>query len=67
MYAEHAKEDSVSAVAVTMDNNYLLTGDTSGNLKLWNLTEYHFKKSKSTDCVKVEWFIIAHRAVINAI
>ena len=46
MYADHAKEDSVSAVATTMDNNYLLTADTSGNLKLWNFTDYPFKKSQ---------------------
>jgi hypothetical protein len=44
MYAEHAKEDSVSAVATTMDNEYLLTGDTSGNLKLWKFGEVSLKK-----------------------
>jgi len=44
MYADHAKEDSVSAVATTMQNDYLITGDTSGNMKLWNLKDCKFKK-----------------------
>jgi hypothetical protein len=29
-YADHPKGDSISSLATTVDNNYILTGDTAG-------------------------------------
>lgn len=28
MYTDHHKDDSVSAIATTLENNYIVTGDT---------------------------------------
>jgi hypothetical protein len=44
MYADHAKEDSVSAVGTTNMNDYLITGDTAGYMKLWKFKDFSFKK-----------------------
>ena len=35
---KHPEDDSLSAVAISKDNNTLVTGDTSGQLKCWDLS-----------------------------
>jgi WD40 repeat protein len=40
MYADHPQEDSLTAIATTDDNNFILTGDTSGQMKLWDFSKY---------------------------
>ena len=67
LYGEHEKIDSLSAVGTDLDNDYLVTGDTSGCLKLWNFRDFHFKEDHTTDNIKVEWFIQAHKSIINSI
>lgn len=67
LYADHQKEDSVTAVAATNDNNYIVTGDTSGCLKLWNFNDFKFREDHTAEHIKTEWFIIAHKSVINSI
>jgi len=66
-YGDHHKDDSISAVATTLDNDYIITGDTSGCLKLWNIMNFRFREDHSTENIKVEWFIIAHKSVVNSI
>jgi hypothetical protein len=44
-----------------------LTGDTAGNLKLWNLTGHKFRVDLTSDNIFEEWFIQVHRRVINCI
>ncbi len=67
MYGDHNKGDSISSIACTKGNNYIVTGDTSGCLKLWNFENFKFREDHTTDNLKVEWFIIAHKSVINCI
>lgn len=67
MYGDHPREDSITAVASTSTNEYILTGDTQGQLKLWNFKNFVFNKDHSTDNLKIEWFIMAHSAMINSI
>src|SRR5689334_8853140 len=67
MYADHPRGDSISAVATTADNEHLLTGDTSGQLKLWNFCDFRFREDHDSDKIHVEWFIMAHKSVINSI
>lgn len=52
-YADHPKGDSITAVATSSDNNYILTGDTAGQLKLWNFSVFEFKKDLTMERVKV--------------
>lgn len=52
---------------MTEDNNTLVTGDTSGQLKIWDITKVDLD-DQSTDIYFIEKvFIIAHRALINTI
>jgi len=36
-------------------------------MKLWNFSNFVFKKDHSMDKIKEEWFIIAHKGMINSI
>jgi len=38
-HCKHPPEDSLTAVAVTKDNNFIITADTSGQLKKWDITD----------------------------
>lgn len=67
LYGEHEKLDSLSAIATTDDNNWLITGDTSGNLKLWDFTDHKFRVDLTSDNIHQVWFIQVHRRVINCI
>lgn len=49
LYGDHEKLDSLSAIATTDDNNWLITGDTSGNMKLWDLTDHRFRVDLTSD------------------
>jgi len=52
---------------VTEDNNTLVTADTSGQLKIWNISNVEFD-DQSTEGQFIEIvFIIAHKALINTI
>jgi len=37
-HCKHPPDDNLTAVAVTKDNDILITGDTSGQLKVWDMT-----------------------------
>jgi WD40 repeat protein len=65
----HPKEDSLSAIAVTKDNNTMVTGDTSGQMKVWDITKVDFNDPEQTTekYFLEKFFIIAHRSVINTI
>jgi hypothetical protein len=41
-YCKHPEDDSLSAVAVTKDNDIIVTGDTSGQLKCWDVSGVDF-------------------------
>jgi WD40 repeat protein len=67
MYADHPKGDSITALGTTTNNDYVLIGDTSGNLKLWNFQDFVFGKDHTSENIHVEWFITAHKSMINSI
>jgi WD40 repeat protein len=64
---KHPEEDSLTAVAVTRDNNTLITGDTSGQLKCWDISDVNLEDQKTESKFLEKYFIIAHRSVINTI
>lgn len=66
-HCKHPEEDSLSAVAITKDNEVLVTGDTSGQLKCWDISEVDFDDQTTENKFIEKYFIIAHRAVINSI
>lgn len=66
-HCKHPEDDQLTACAVTDDNNTLVTGDTSGQMKIWDIENVNFD-DQSTEVHFIEKvFIIAHRALINTI
>jgi WD40 repeat protein len=66
-YGNHEKLDSLSTIATTEDNDYLVTGDTAGCMKMWDLTNFKFRVDYTSDKIVDRWFIQAHRRVINCL
>ncbi len=61
---------SLTAVGCTKDNNSIITGNTIGQMKLWDFSKIHFNNKDdppSFDKVSIKWFIIAHKSMINGI
>lgn len=67
LHGDHERLDSLSAIATTMDNNFLVTGDTAGCLKMWDLTNFRYSIDHTSENIIEKWFIQAHRRVINCI
>lgn len=66
-HCKHPPEDSLSAIAATKDNNILVTGDTSGQMKVWDISKVKFNDQSTDKFFLEKFFIIAHRSVINTI
>jgi len=66
-HCKHPPDDSLTAVAVTEDNNTLVTGDTSGQLKMWDISEVDLDNQATEGKFLERYFIIAHKAMINSI
>ena len=41
-YCKHPEDDGLTSIATTKDNDLLITADTSGQLKLWDISEVDF-------------------------
>lgn len=66
-WCNHPDDDNLTAVAVSEDNNVIVTGDTQGQMKMWDISEVDLE-DQSTDKVFLErYFIAAHRSMINQI
>lgn len=61
---DHHPEDALTALATDSENISLFSGDTSGCLKKFNLASFDVDTSKQ---LETEWFIKAHKAIINSI
>lgn len=66
MHIEHDVDDALTALNCNEANDRLITCDTSGRIKLWDISSFRFENDKVVD-VKDIWFIQAHRAIINSI
>jgi WD40 repeat protein len=68
MYADHLKGESLTAVGSDKENDYLITGDTKGHLKVWDISKVDFtEKTDIYHLVSVKYFVVAHKALINTI
>lgn len=52
---------------MTEDNNTLVTADTSGQLKIWDITDVDLDDKSTAGLFIEKVFIIAHKALINTI
>jgi len=57
-------EEALTAIATCTANETLYCGDTSGCIKKFDLISFDFENSKE---LNVEWFVKAHKAIINSI
>jgi WD40 repeat protein len=63
----HPADDGLTAIATTKDNDFLITGDTSGQMKFWDISEVDLDNQETENFFLEKYFIIAHRATINTI
>lgn len=57
LYGDHDKLDSLSTITSTQDNNHIITGDTSGNMKMWDFTNFTFRVDHTSENIVEKWFI----------
>ena len=66
-WCNHPDDDNLTSVAVSEDNDVIVTGDTQGQMKMWDISEVDLE-DQSTDKMFLErYFIAAHRSQINQI
>lgn len=51
LYGDHDKLDSLTAIATTECNKYLVTGDTAGCIKKWDISKFKFGEHMTSDCI----------------
>mmetsp|Transcript_98809 Transcript_98809/g.135890 ORF Transcript_98809/g.135890 Transcript_98809/m.135890 type:complete len:146 (+) Transcript_98809:1960-2397(+) len=56
MHIDHDPEDALTALNCNEDNDRLITCDTSGRIKLWDISKIQFEGDKVTN-IKDIWFI----------
>lgn len=66
-HCKHPDDDHLTAIAVTKDNNTLVTADTSGQLKCWDISEVDLDDQSTENKFIEKYFIIAHRSIVNSI
>jgi WD40 repeat protein len=66
-WCKHPEDDGLTAIATTKDNDLLITADTSGQMKLWDISEVDLDNPDTKNFFLERYFIIAHRATINTI
>ena len=64
---KHPVEDGLSAISTSVENDLFITGDTSGCMKLWDVSEVDFDNQETSNFFLEKYFIIAHKATINTI
>jgi hypothetical protein len=57
LYADHEKLDSLTAIACDDDNDFIVTGDTAGCMKLWDISKHRFRVDLTSEKMKPLWFI----------
>jgi len=80
--ANHASDDSLTQITFDTDCTRMITADTSGRLKLWDISKVKWRQTeeevKNKDANKVDdlslisamrdiWFIQAHKSLVNSL
>ena len=68
LHVEHGLGEALTAFRATKDGKFLVTGDTAGQLKCWDLSKTDLKKDENPRAnMRDQWFIMAHKRIINSI
>ena len=61
-------KNQLTAIAVDSNNNYVVTTDTQGRIKLHDITRVDFHKDADpASKIKVPWFINAHKQLVHSV
>ncbi len=68
LFAGHGNDDQLTCISSSPDNEYLLTGDTAGNVKkhLLKTVEWSGEHLPNSDLIS-DWFISTHWKIVNTI
>ena len=66
-HCRHPSDDHLTCVAFSIDNDIMVTCDTSGQMKLWDISEVDLDDQSTKNFFIEKYFIIAHRAMINTV
>jgi hypothetical protein len=69
MKVNHAHGDALTQVTVNLDCTRLVTADTAGRLKLWDISNVDWRKDGDNMISKMHeiWFIQAHKSTVNSV
>jgi len=68
MVVNHQEGDALTMIAVNEDCDRLVTADTKGRMKLWDISQPDFRKdSDPLSKMRVLWFIQAHKSLITSL
>jgi len=68
---DHGAGESLTAFKATSDSKFFVTADTHGQIKCWNMSKLDLRadldEKEMRAQLRDEWFISAHRKIINSI
>ena len=64
---EDRNEENLTAIAVSEDCDAIITGDTSGQMKMWDVSKVDFEDQRTEKFFIEKYFILAHKKCINDI
>jgi hypothetical protein len=69
MKVNHAEGDALTTVTVNEECTRMITSDSAGRLKLWDISKVDWRHDRDNLASKMRevWFIQAHRALINTV
>lgn len=69
MKVNHAEEDALTQITVNSDCSRMVTADTTGRLKLWDITnvDWHKDGDNMAKNMREIWFIQAHKSTVNTL
>ena len=71
LHVEHGAGESLTAFKATKDAKFFVTADTRGQIKCWNMQHLDVRSDMDEEAMRAqlrdEWFITAHRKIINSL
>ena len=69
MRVNHADGDALTALCVNSDASSMVTTDSAGRIKLFDVTNTNWLKDGNdmSQNMRVKWFIQAHKQLINSV
>lgn len=66
-HCRHPEDDHLTAIAFSEEEDILVTADTSGCMKMWDISKVNLSDQSTDNFFLEKYFVIAHRATINTV